>query len=500
MKKVIGLLLLGTILLPLPAGAQRLLSLDSCRSMALRNNKQLSISKVKQDVAANLRKAARTKYLPSVNAYGTYQYTSREISLLSDEQKSTLSTMGTTTATGITSVVTQDITAMVQQGALSLEKAQTIGQMLQSGITPVAQTVDAAGQKIVDAFHTDTRNIFGAAIMVQQPIFMGGRITALNKMADYSEIMAQQGYDARQQSVLYDIDNAYWTVVSLKHKQKLADGYLALVKKLDDDVQKMIREGVATKSDGLKVDVKVNEVEMMKTKVDNGLSLAKMYLSQLCGLPVSDDIILADENKDTLEVTEAQGTFDVGMAVEQRPELQMLQTTIGMTEQTTKMMKADYLPMVALTGGYLLTNPNIYNGYANKFGGVWNVGVLLRIPIWNWGETADKIRAAKGATTIAKLELDEAKEKIELQLNQNSFKVAEANKKYATAVKNTEKAEENLRCANLGFREGVMNSTVVMEALTAWLQAQSDKIDAAIDIKLTELALKKSMGDLKINN
>ena len=38
-------------LLPFPAGAQQLLTLDSCRAMALRNNKQLTVSKVKQDAA-----------------------------------------------------------------------------------------------------------------------------------------------------------------------------------------------------------------------------------------------------------------------------------------------------------------------------------------------------------------------------------------------------------------------------------------------------------------
>ena len=74
----------------LPAGAQRILSLDSCRQMALHNNKQLGISRLKQDVAVNIRKSARTKYLPHVSAIGTYQYTSEEISLLSDVQKHTL--------------------------------------------------------------------------------------------------------------------------------------------------------------------------------------------------------------------------------------------------------------------------------------------------------------------------------------------------------------------------------------------------------------------------
>ena len=76
---------------PLGMSAQRLLTLDSCRAMALRNNKQMSVSKTKQDVAANLRKSARAKYLPHVNALGGYVWTSKEISILNDDQKTALS-------------------------------------------------------------------------------------------------------------------------------------------------------------------------------------------------------------------------------------------------------------------------------------------------------------------------------------------------------------------------------------------------------------------------
>lgn len=485
-------------MVPAVAGAQGVLSIDSCRAMAMRNNKQLQIGRLKQDMAGSLRKVAKSKFLPRVNAYGAYSWMSKEVSILNDDQKSALNNLGTNVVSGLSSssaltsangVVEQ----MAEQGLLSLEQAQTLSQHLMSA---TASQLNSAGSSIVDATRTDTRNIFAGSISVMQPIFFGGRITAMNKMAEYSEQLAYTNYDQSSQNVIYDVDNAYWLVVSLKHKQKLAEKYLQLVQKLDDDVQKMINQGVATRADGLKVDVKVNEAEMQKTQADNGVSLAKMYLSQLCGLPVSDDITLADENDETIDQAVASSDFDMQKAEDQRPELQMLSTMIGMSEQVTKMMRADYMPMVALTGGYLITNPNMFNGFEKKFSGVWNVGVLMRVPIWNWFETANKIRASKAATSIARLEYEEAREKIQLQLNQSSFKVKEANKKYAMALKNTEKAEENLRCANLGFREGVIESTTVMEAQTAWLQAQTQKIDAAIDVKITQLALRKAMGEI----
>ena len=174
----------------------------------------------------------------------------------------------------------------------------------------------------------------------------------------------------------------------------------------------------------------------------------------------------------------------------------MLQNACDISKQATNRLKAGNLPQVALIGGYSFSNPNVFNGFQNKFGGVWSVGVLVRVPIWNWGDVAYKVRAAKGATAMANLELAEAREGVELQVSQSSFKLSEAGKKLTMAKASAEQAEENLRSANLGFREGVIQSTTVMEAQTAWLKAQSQKIDAEIEVKLSQVNLKKALGTL----
>ena len=470
----------------LPAGAQRVLSLDSCRQMALRNNKQMSVSKVKQDVAANLRKSARTKYLPHVSAIGTYQYTSEPISILSETQKTEFSNLGTTIGTGLVQSMAE---LMLQHPALAQVMAK---------VGPVSEEMlNGLGQKIVDAFDTDTRHLFVGSVMFTQPLFMGGSIIAMNKMADINEKMAANSMEARRQATIYKLDQAYWQVVSLCHKQKLAESYLDLVKKLDTDVYKMIEEGVATKSDGLSVDVKVNEAEMTLTKVNDGLVLSRMLLNQLCGLPLDEEVILADEQKDQIAVVELTPELNVDAAVSNRPELKMLQNAVDLSKQTTNILKAGNLPQLLLTGGYAASNPNMLNGFERKFRGFWNVGVSLRVPIWNWGDVMYKVRASKGATSIASLELAEARELIELQVNQSTFKVDEANKKLTMAMKNIQRADENLRTANLGFHEGVITPTTVMEAQTAWLQAQSQKIDAEIDVKLSQVDLQKALGTLE---
>jgi len=494
------------VLTPLSSGAQRLLTLDSCRAMALKNNKQMSVARIKREVAANTRKAARTKYLPHVSAVGTYQHTSKPISLLNDEQKTSFPQIGTSLSNGMQQQVAGTLSQLPPQTLQALQvmglSTEGIAQLLGQGFSNLEAVLNGLGQGFVDALNTDTRNLYAGAVMVNQPVFMGGAIVAANKMADIGEEMAANSLEARRQDIVYNIDHAYWQVVSLRQKQKLAESFLELVKKLNSDVQKMIANGVATKGDGLSVAVRVNEAEMALTQASDGLVLSKMLLCQLCGLPVDERITLADEETPPSTINHSPSTIlpppsTINHQSSIRPELKLLQNAVELSQQTTNVLKAGNLPQVLLSGGYSVMNPNTFNGFEKKFSGLWSVGVVMRIPVWNWGDVKYKVRASKGATTIANLELADARELIELQVNQSSFRVNEASKKLAMANANIANAEENLRMANLGFKEGTVSHTTVMEAQTAWQLAQSQKIDAEIGVKLSEVELQKALGTLE---
>ena len=190
-KKLCVVLLVGV---SMPVCAQRLLTLDSCRAMALRNNKQMGVAKVKQDIAENLRKSARTKYLPHVSAIGTYQFTSREVSLLNDQQKATLPHLGDLAVgsmqseiAGITSKLPmENISLVLSSMGMKLEDLQNLSN---AEMQKLGGQLNGIGQSLVDALDTDTRHLFAGSIMVVQPVFLGGSIIALNKMADINEEM-----------------------------------------------------------------------------------------------------------------------------------------------------------------------------------------------------------------------------------------------------------------------------------------------------------------------
>ncbi len=483
--------------------AQEVYSLQKCRELALQNNRQLKISNMTVDVAENTRKAAKTKYLPRVDALAGYQHFSREISLLSDDQKNTLSNLGTNTFGQLGGQIGQNLSSLAQQGVLSPQVAQQLGQLLSNVSTPLTQAGNNIGQSINDAFRSNTKNVYAGGIVVNQPIYMGGAIKAANDMAAIGEQVAQNNISLKRQLVLYGVDNAYWLAISLKKKEALAIRYRDLAQKLNEDVKKMIREGVATRADGLKVEVAVNTADMQIARIQSGVSLAKMALCELCGLDLNGDIQLSDEGDADLPPTPSTQfdnyiipASDSTRLNETRPELRLLQNAVDMSKQNTKLLRSLYLPHVLLTAGYSVSNPNLFNGFQKRFTDLWNIGVTVQVLVWTWGENKYKIRASRTATSIAQLEMDDVRKKIDLEIEQNRLRLKDANKQLATSHKNMAAAEENLRCANVGFKEGVMTVTEVIAAQTAWHTSRMAIIDAEISVKLAQAGLQKALGGL----
>lgn len=443
--------------------AQQTLSLQECRDLAVKNNKELRIAEEKIRMADYEKKVALTKYFPQISANGAYMWNQKDLNLL-------------------------------DMGQLSSSLASSLGGLAQLPV--VQQTVGA----INDLQHLDIQNVWVGNVALVQPVFMGGKIVTYNQITAYAKELAMSMNDQKLQDLLYKTDETYWQVVSLVNKKKLADAYVELLRKTDEDMAALIAEGVATQADGLSVKVKLNEAEMAQTKVNNGLALSRMLLAQLCGLPLTDTLTLADEQLDNFPVEERTTSVDMNQAFMNRNELKSLDLASKIYKKKERIVLADLLPTVAFSANYFVTNPNLFNGFKNDFAGMFNLGVIVRVPITAWWEGSYKRNAARAETRIRQLEWEDAREKIELQVNQSVYKVNEASKKLAASNRNMENAEENLRSANLGFEEGVIPALNLMAAQTAWFSARSTLIDAQIDMKLTQVYLNKALGvDLQEN-
>lgn len=492
-------------------GATLVLTLDSCRTLALSGGKRMEMVRTEQEQAAWQQRAARTNYLPKVSLTAGYMRTGDQISLLSADQKQTLSSLGTALAGQAGAAFRQMAGQLLAANPELAPLVQGLSASMAGAPEALAGALNAAGQQVVDAFHTDTRNMGAAALLLAQPLYTGGKIRAYDRLTRYAQAVAAEKLRAEAHAVVVDVDQAYWQVVQLSEKRRLCESYVAMLRRLDSDVQAMIRQGVATRQNELTVGVKLGEAELTLSKVDDGLRLSRMLLCQLCSLPLDTPLRLRDEGGADaqppaytpeaaslgLRLTQADTTEvlpQTALALNQRPELRQLDYAANIYGEKTRIERSAQLPQLSLVGGYLTTYPSLKNGFERRVRGTWQVGVMLSVPVWNWGELRYKTRAARAEERVARLRLSDTRERVELQVSQQALRVNQQVRQLRLARRNIARAEENLRVARLGFAEGVVTTSDLLAAQTAWLSAHSDVIDAQAQLLVARSVYRQALG------
>ncbi|MEI3155974.1 MAG: TolC family protein [Odoribacter sp.] len=208
-----------------------------------------------------------------------------------------------------------------------------------------------------DAMTVDDRNTAVLQVGLTQPIYMGGKIRAYNQLAGLSEKLAQSGREQELQNLIQETDEAYWQVISLVNRQKLAEKYVQTLKKFMHDIEVMYETGMSVKADVLSVKVKLNQAEMTLLRVEDGLSLSRMALNQICGLPVDTVYSLKEEILDTLAINESQ-TMNLEQIYFNRPEVESLTIATDIYRKKEKIARSAYLPTVAFMANYFAMTPS----------------------------------------------------------------------------------------------------------------------------------------------
>ena len=460
-------------LAPSAAGAAEVMTLQQCRDSAVRNNISLKMAQQKVTLAGYDRKIAMANYFPGISVSGAYMYNSRNLSLLPQEQSDMLTGLGTS----------------LQQKYPGIMKL-----MEELMSADIASSVNAIGSEINRAFELDIHNVFAGTVSLRQPVFAGGKIINANRLAKLAEDLARSQYDMEYRAVVSEVDNAYWQIVSISNKKRLAQDYADLLEMMLHDTEVLVEEGMATRADLLSVKVRANEADLLLTKAGNGLVLAKMLLCRLCGLPLDTELELADECLDKVPLPIMGGRACEEEIFASRPEIRSLELASRIYGRKAAIARADMMPKVALTANYLLTNPNMYHGYSNSFAGMFNVGVAVEIPVFHGCEAMQKVRRAKAESVMAECMLEDAKKKIAMQVEQLRRQEDEALEKLCMAENSLGCAEENLRAATAGYAEGMVPANTLMQAQTAWMQAHSEYIDAGVELQLHAVALALAEG------
>lgn len=449
----------------------QVLSLETCRRMALQNNKKMEIESEHVAAAEEMEKASIAAFFPKLSANGTYMWNEKNITLLPDRYEGSM---------GVIDIYGGFEPAGTALGGLAPDVAKSISMLVSE---PYAA--------LREALTLNIHHVFAGQVGVVQPIFLGGKLVQMRKMARSAKTIAEMKAEGTSDDIILKVDEAYWRVVSVEKKKVLAQQYYDLLVKLSQDVNALYDEGLATTADKLKVMMTLSDAEQSLGKATDGLELSKMALSQLCGLGLNADIEIDSTELRTFMIE--QDSLEMDDILRQRGEIKMLEEAEKMAKATRMIAASGLMPNVVASANYLISNPNVQNGFSNSFKGQFNAGVVVNVPLVH-ADDIYRVKAAKREEHAIQLQIEEAKELIQLQVTQARQKVEDAQRKLSRQMVTSKHAAEILRLAEESWKEGVLSSTELMGAQTAWMKAETERIDAAIEVKMCEMELRKVTG------
>ena len=277
-------------------------------------------------------------------------------------------------------------------------------------------SVDASVMSLYQTNSTETmgmrmvmHGMYTAGLTLQETIYAGGRIHAGNDLAEIGRQVALENMRKTRQEVLADVDNAYWSLVSVQQKVEMLKSYVTYMDALYNKVKVAVDAEMAVGNDLLRIEAKKSEIEYNLQKAQTGAELCGLMLSNTIGLGM--DVKVVPTNVE-VPVTAPEGLDEDISAL---PEVNMMNQGIAAKEKQVKLTRGEYLPALvgiatySTMGNLKMAGTTQYEGQTvpfeqkiNHTGGM--LGVMLSVPISGWNEGTKKIKRAKLDVQNAQLE------------------------------------------------------------------------------------------------
>ena len=422
--------LLMTVPLLFSTSQAQMISLDSCKQLALQNNHKIKEAELQVRASEQQRKEVFTNFFPKVSA-----------------------------------------AAMVLRSADYLIKAKTPAMNLpvwdgknQGQLVNPTQFayIPSLSFGLLDYMNT-------AAVTVAMPVYAGGRIRRGYKLARLGEEVNVYQKEMTRDDVLSRTEELFWTLQSLSEKEKTVRSYQLMLDSLYRDVSNYTRAGLAQKNDVLKVQLKQNELKTNLLRLKNGINLTRRALFQQIGLAYDSSLVFTT----TPEQQAAAVIFlDPEQLVKNRSEYHLLNKAVEVRQIQKKMAVGEYMPQLSLVGtGFTY---NAMNQTSNNALGI----VSLSIPISDWWAGSHKIKKQELEVEQAESSLQENTELLVLQIRQAANEVEETHYQVAVSQVSVEQANENLRISQDNYKAGIIGISDLLEAQAVAQQAKDNLIDA----------------------
>jgi len=322
-----------------------------------------------------------------------------------------------------------------------------------------------AGKERIQFGDEDT---YSTVLMVTQPIFAGGSIPARINAAKLLSLLTDETVRAAVQDMVYAAEHSYYDVLLSQRLLEISTDAVRSAQAHLDSVKQRQRGGVASDFDVLRAEVELSNFQAEYIKNKNAISVSKASLIKVMGVSQDSDFVLSDE------LLYVPSNIAMEQAVEaayrNRPDLLGREFDIKMQKEMLKIARSQYFPVVSGYYSSTWAKPDPHNMMEIEWGHAWQGGVTASLPIFDGFLRDGEIVAQKA------------------RLKQGQF--------IESQRLNLTRAEEGLRLAGVGYREGVNTQVEMIDAQAALTTARANHYQAIYAHIIAKLDFQKAMGTL----
>ncbi|HEX7756816.1 MAG TPA: TolC family protein [Niabella sp.] len=323
------------------------------------------------------------------------------------------------------------------------------------------------------------------------PIYAGGKIRYGIQSAKYLLEAVKLNTGSDKNAIAYNLTEAYTNLFKAAQLIGVIKENLAASEHRDSNFLQLENNGLMARNDRLKAQLQTSDIELQLLEAQNNYTIANVNMDLLLGLPETTVIEV-----DSAFINSAYDEQPIGyyeeQAIQNRKDMQALDYQQKAAQTGIKAAKADYIPSLALTGGYIAADiPKVFT-VTNAING--GIGLQYNLSsLWKTGATVRKAKA-QAQELLASQEL--LTDNIHLEINRNYQNSILARKKIDVHSQALIQAEENYRITKNKYDNSLVTITDLLDANASLLSSKINLLNARADAALAYQKLLEASGIL----
>lgn len=314
------------------------------------------------------------------------------------------------------------------------------------------------------------------------------------RAAKNDKVASRYQIEAETNDVAFSAREAYYEFARAKAALGVALKTLEEATSQNQETNALVEAGAAPRVDAMRTQAQVSAAQVSVSQAELSLAVARRTLQTLMHVEtmptLGEDLSLPVVGVPT----QTQKALE-RRALAERPDLKAVRTVVKATEHQLRAARGGAAPEVLMTGTaeYVNPNPRVFPSEA-RFQATWDARALVT---WSPSDTvvaAGQAKQRKAELRRAVADIIALEDAIKVEVAEGYHGLFQAEAAWQSARVGLQAAVETYRIRRAQLREGVVNTTDLLQAEAELTRARLDVVDSAIGLRTAKATLLRAIG------